>query len=265
MEPDRRRLLPVDAIWAARKEVLKTVCERLLQFDVPFFLWKGADFAFSLYENPAARPMSDLDILIHEEYAGMASSLLSSAGFRRFSPGPGLFTSGVIGETKFSRGGFLVELHTHPLYHPCILPGRIPPVSALRAERKPGGYPAPGWPETALYTLLHHADSPGLSPWQERDIQLMAAMLTDEEWEKLAFFSVRSGWGKRISEVLLACCPNPPERVVDVLRLNRYKKASGTGRGTLFALGKLRGWKKTAFGAAVFYRALTGRKPGREC
>ncbi len=253
-----------EAIWAARKEILGMVCERLLQFDVPFFLWKGADFAFSLYDNPVERPMADLDILVHEDFGGMASSLLFSAGFRRFSPGPGLFTSGIIGETKFSRGGFLVELHTHPLYHPCILPGKIPPVSSLEPLRRSGGYPAPDWPETFLYTLLHHADSPALTPWQIRDIQLLALKLPGEQWEKLTYLSVKSGWGGRIADVMEKCGVAAPHRTVDVLRHYSYKKEAGTGRGTLYALGRLKGWRKLAFGASVFYRALTGRRPGRE-
>lgn len=253
-----------EAVWAARREILKMACERLRRFGVPFFLWKGADFAFSLYPHPWERPMGDLDILIHEGYAGMASALLVSGGFRRYSSGSGLFTSGVIGETKFSRGGFLVELHTHPLYHPAVLPGRIPPVSALSAERQPGGHPAPGWPETALYTLLHHADSPALAPWQELDLRLLSDKLGDGGWERLAYLSVRSGWGPRIAEVLGECRVNAPVRALDAMRHNLYKKDTGKGRGTLFALRKLRGWRKTAFGAAVFYRILTGRGPGRE-
>ncbi len=264
MTPEAGELQQREAIWAARKEILAMVCRRLLQFDIPFFLWKGADFAFSLYDDPLDRPMADLDILIHEGYGGMASSLLSSAGFKRFSPGLGLFTSGIIGETKFSRGGFLVELHTHPLYHPCILPGKIPPVSSLVPLRKPGGYPAPGWPETALYTLLHHADSPALAPWQITDVQIIAAKLEAEHWEKLTYLSVRSGWGARIADVLEKCGVIAPGMTVDVLRHNMYKREHGTGRGTLFALRKLRGWRKLAFGASVYYRALTGRRPGRE-
>jgi len=264
MQGNGNERLRREAIWAARKEILNRACTRLLQFDVPFFLWKGVDFAFSLYEDPAERFMSDIDLLVHENYAGMASSLLVSGGFRRYSPGSGLFTSGIIGETKFSAGGFLLELHTHPLYHPSVLPGRIPPVSMLTPERKTGGYPAPGWAETALYTLINHADSTEISAWQERDIQLLSAKLDDAGWEKLAFLSVRSGWGERIASVLLKSGGDPPEKVVDVLNANRYKRGTRSENGTLAALKNMGGWQKAAFGAAVFYRALTGRKPGRE-
>lgn len=264
MSADRREILSRQAIWAARQEVLKIACERLIQFDVPFFLWKGIDFAFSLYSSPLERPMSDIDILVHEDYAGSASSLFFSAGFRRYSPGPGLFTSGVIGETKFSLGGFIVELHTHPLYHPCVLPGQIPRVSELKPKRRPGGYPAPGWAETALYTLLNHADSPGLTPWQTTDVQLITEKLDDRGWERFAFLASRSGWGERIAALLLEHGGSPPQRVVDVLCSNRYKKGFPSGNGTLAALKNLRGWKRAGFGAAVFYRALTGRNPGRE-
>jgi len=264
MVPESCKILHRAAIWGARKEILGIACERLLSFHVPFFLWKGADFAFSLYEDPVDRPMKDIDILVHEDYGGMASSLLASAGFKRLTPGPGLFTSGIIGETKLSKGGFLVELHTHPLYHPCILPGRIPPVSALISPRKSGGFPAPEWPETALYTLLHHADSPVLAPWQMMDVKLFSEKLNASQWEKLSYLGVRSGWGNRIAHVLEMCSAAAPEKALDVLRHSLYKRVNPSGRGTVYALGKLRGWKRLSFAASLFYRALTGRSPERE-
>jgi hypothetical protein len=264
MESNSVKALRGTAVFAARGEILRIAADRLVSFDVPFLLWKGADFAVSLYPSPSMRPMSDIDLLIPLEYAGMASSLLFSAGFRRYSPGSGLFTSGIVGETKFSRGGILLELHTHPLYHPAVLPGRIPGVSELKPGRYPGGYPAPHWPETMLYTLLHHSGSPGLSRWQLNDVRLLCGRMDPSGWERFAFLAARSGWGSRMAAVLRSYGEGVPEAVLDVLGNERYKRDNGKGTGTLQAFLAVRGWRKIAFGAGIFHRAVTGRKPGRE-
>ncbi len=264
MENDGGMELREAAVSAARREILRIAAERLTLFEVPFFLWKGADFAVSLYPRPSMRPMSDIDLLIPLEYSGMASSLLVSAGFRRYSPGRGLFTSGIVGETKFSRGGVLLELHTHPLYHPAVLPGRIPGVSQLKPGRYPGGYPAPHWPETMLYTLLHHSGSSGLSTWQLKDVGLLCGKMDSCGWERFAYLAARSGWGGRIAAVLRAHGEGVPEAVFAVLEHAGYKRDKGNGAGTVRAFLAARGWRRIAFGAGVFYRAVTGRKPGRE-
>lgn len=264
MESERIKELQEAAVVAARGEILRIATDRLASFHVPFLLWKGADFAVSLYPSPGMRPMSDIDLLIPLEFAGEASSLLVSAGFRRYSPGNGLFTSGIIGETKFSRGGFLLELHTHPLYHPAVLPGRIPGVSELKPGRYPGGYPAPHWPETMLYTLLHHSGSPGLSRWQLNDVGLLCGRMDPSCWERFAFLAARSGWGSRMAAVLRSYGEGVPEAVLDVLGNERYNRDKGKGTGTLQAFLAVRGWRKIAFGAGIFHRAVTGRKPGRE-
>lgn len=242
-------MLKEQAIWTARTEILDIACRRLASFGVPFYVWKGADFAYSLYGSPLERPMSDLDLLVDERFAGMASSLLHSTGFRRYTPGPGLFSSGVIGETKFFMGGFLLELHTHPLYHPGILPGSIPPVSSFSAKRFPGGRPAPGWIETALYTYLNLAGSGSVNPWQRRDLELIEEKLDQAGREELAWLLKRAGWKDRVMDMLLGRSPGKPGR---------------WSEGTAGALFAMRGWRRTAFAAGVFFRFITGRAPGRE-
>jgi len=256
--------LVMEARWAARKEILSLACGRLSLFDVPFFLWKGVDFAFSLYEDPVDRPMSDIDILVPVNFAGMASSVLVSGGFRRYSPGSGMFTSGIIGETKFTRGGYLLELHTHPLYHPLSLPGKIPGLKGMKVARCSGGYPALSWTDTFLYTLLHHSDSPDLSPWQRKDIELLCGKIREKEWADLACLCIRTGWAGRIARVISKCRGRAPSEFMEALLSVPSEDASAQRRGTLHAMKVMNGWQGIAFAAAVFYRALTGRGSGRE-
>lgn len=222
------------------------------------------DYAYSLYLHPSDRSMSDMDILIPVEKAGSACAILRSAEFRCCSAGIGLFTSGITGEAKFTRGGILLELHTHPLYYPSLLPGRIPAVSEFNETRMVGENPAPGWVESFLYTAIHHSASQVLKEWQRRDVSLLAGKMNRSMWEKFAFLSVRSGWGGRIADVLVDCESGAPEKVVRCLRSPQARQDIRRIRGTAGALRTLKGWKQLGFAWALFYRILSGDQSRRK-
>lgn len=216
------------------------------------------DYAYSLYSHPSERPMSDIDILIPLAKAGAACSALKPEGFKCCTSGMGLFTSGVVGEFKFTRGGILLELHTHPLYYPSLLPGIIPSVGEFRETRVIRGRSAPGWVEGFLYTVLHHSDTRTLKDWQKRDIRLLSEKMNDGMWERLAFLSVRTGWGEKIAKVLENCSSGAPETVVRCLRSRVFRQDTRNMHGTAAAFRTLTGWRQLGFAWAVFHRILSG-------
>ena len=77
---------------------------------IPF---KGPALAWSLYETPGLRFVSDLDLLVPQHDVSRALDLLTSNGYRRFGPSIGLrfFLDGGQLLLKHADGGFAVDLH----------------------------------------------------------------------------------------------------------------------------------------------------------
>lgn len=60
----------------------------LVRAGLTVILLKGADLRLRVYPDPAARPMTDLDILVPPAEAGRAQSILTSLGYRPMEPNP---------------------------------------------------------------------------------------------------------------------------------------------------------------------------------
>ena len=60
---------------------LGLILDRMAKENIPVILLKGAGLIESSYQNPAARPMADLDLLILPEYIQQARIILEDAGY----------------------------------------------------------------------------------------------------------------------------------------------------------------------------------------
>jgi hypothetical protein len=85
-EPVRETLAGAyrDAVYASllRDSTRSRVCRRLDQQMIPVILLKGAALALLYYDDPATRPMRDLDLLVPEERVEEAARCLEEEGFR---------------------------------------------------------------------------------------------------------------------------------------------------------------------------------------
>ncbi len=244
------------ALQVAREEVLKLASSAFHRHCIPFFLWKGMDFAYSLYENPDERPMGDIDLLVPMNDAERAWTALANTGFSTAEEQKQLFTYGITGEAKFVLGGVLLELHTHPLYYPSLLPGTVPLPGILRETRTVCGYAAPCWTDTLLYTALHHADSSFLKNYQKTDIRLLAEKMDEKSWRWFGTHAAASGWGNSILKVLVCCGAEIPLHLSDTLQTGNRKGPCGT----LGAIMKLRGKKRRVLAWSMFRKVITGMR-----
>ena len=94
------------------------ICRAFAEVGIPVVLLKGAALAHSVYENPAWRPMSDLDLWVRDEQMADALQAMHEAGFRAKVSSierPPLLQKLFDGEIQFvdSDKG-LVELHWSP-------------------------------------------------------------------------------------------------------------------------------------------------------
>jgi hypothetical protein len=90
---------------------LKDLLELFQKENIPTVLLKGAALLTTLYQDPALRPMDDLDLLIHEEDLEKAHHLFINVGYlltgREYWPWWRKFGGG----RSYLRGGVLFELH----------------------------------------------------------------------------------------------------------------------------------------------------------
>jgi hypothetical protein len=68
----------LDEVYASllRENVRARLCRRLGQREIPVLLLKGAALAFTCYDDPATRPMEDLDALIPRSRVEQAARCL---------------------------------------------------------------------------------------------------------------------------------------------------------------------------------------------
>lgn len=94
---------------AARQEICRSLSER----GIPVLLWKGAALALTCYDDPATRPMSDLDVLVPRKAVEAAAHALEEAGCQLQSSSLATALRSPRGEVSYiHRGtGTLVELH----------------------------------------------------------------------------------------------------------------------------------------------------------
>lgn len=114
----QRRTMVIDFQMAATQRVLSNLVARLAADDIPSLLLKGAALGSTVYQSFAARPMCDLDVLVPDDRAQDAWSLLHDSGWVRevattafhddFHHMPPLVAPG--------GGGIILELHR------CLMP-----------------------------------------------------------------------------------------------------------------------------------------------
>lgn len=94
---------------AARQDL----CRRLGERQIPALLLKGAALALTCYEDPATRPMVDLDVLVPRGRVEEAGRCLGENGFRLLSASLSTALRSPRGDMAFTHGatGTLVELH----------------------------------------------------------------------------------------------------------------------------------------------------------
>jgi hypothetical protein len=94
---------------AARQDL----CRRLSERRIPALLLKGAALALACYDDPATRPMADLDVLVPRGRVEEAARCLGENGFRLLSSSLSTALRSPRGDMAFTHGatGILVELH----------------------------------------------------------------------------------------------------------------------------------------------------------
>jgi hypothetical protein len=88
------------------REVLRDVAALLAAASIPVLPLKGAFFQLFLYEDPAERVISDLDLLVPEPRFERAVEVLLGAGYHAVKVGKSLMEA-----TLLSPRGFPVDLH----------------------------------------------------------------------------------------------------------------------------------------------------------
>jgi hypothetical protein len=67
-------------LYAQRQ--LSQILAALESNQISVILLKGAAFAFSIYQNPACRMMSDLDLLVHQDHLTRVTSIFETLGYQ---------------------------------------------------------------------------------------------------------------------------------------------------------------------------------------
>lgn len=110
---------------------------------------KGAAVAERLYASPAQRPMSDVDLLVLDDWA-TCSRLLAARGFKRLEAGDHAVPF------RDPESGFVLELHAAPVSCPGFFPLDAEGLWS-RSRPGPGQIPRLPGPEDLLVHLALHA------------------------------------------------------------------------------------------------------------
>jgi Uncharacterised nucleotidyltransferase len=95
--------------WIARVPQIEELVQRLVRAGVDVVPIKGVAYAIGLYDTPAARPMTDVDLLVHPTHELRARDTLRRCGFVMHSSVPMHHAS------TWERGDMTVDLHHHIL------------------------------------------------------------------------------------------------------------------------------------------------------
>ncbi len=143
LESHVRRPLRMQAAQALRqRRALGELLAEMRECEVPCFVLRGASLAETLYDTPAMRPQTDIDLLVREADAEAALEAAVGLGFRPLPGHPRLL---------LRDDGALLDLHTDPLdadrirawerltplraddFFACARPGRLAGEPALLA------------------------------------------------------------------------------------------------------------------------------------
>jgi hypothetical protein len=101
----REDLAAATVRWVATERELPVLVAQLRNANVGVAPIKGVAYAMGLYTTPAARPMTDVDLLIEPGHDGRARDVLSRAGFTLGNDIP------LHHATMWTRGDFTIDLH----------------------------------------------------------------------------------------------------------------------------------------------------------
>ena len=156
--------------WNARRVArlqgeLAEILQVFAEADVPILPVKGAVLAATVYDDPAARPMADLDVLLREEHFPAGEELLGRIGYAKTFHGwkharfarPG---SGGIVDREREHPDNPRQLEVHPRCRERILGEVVDITDRMWADARRGellGIPAwlPGADAAWLHLLIH--------------------------------------------------------------------------------------------------------------
>jgi hypothetical protein len=101
----RNDLAAATVRWSAISREIPSLIARLREADVGVAPIKGLAYAMGLYATPAARPMTDVDLLIEPGHDARARSILARAGFTLVNDIP------LHHATMWTRGELTIDLH----------------------------------------------------------------------------------------------------------------------------------------------------------
>lgn len=186
----RRRMTLDAATDLVRERALREVVEALATAGIPALLLKGADLAYSVYEQPHLRPRTDTDVLVAHDDRFRAGAVLRSLGYAR---APQVGGDLVMYQEQFVRedahGASVVDLHwrvANPQRFAGVLPFdevyRDSQPRPLLSPQARGLHPVHALLLACVHRLAHHLDAPRLI-WTY-DIHLLAARLSDSDWRR---------------------------------------------------------------------------------
>jgi hypothetical protein len=101
----RDELVTATVRWGSLAREMPTIVERFRDADVGIVPIKGLAYAAGLYETPAARPMTDVDLLVEPGRDAHARQVLTRAGFELRNDVP------LHHATMWERPGLTIDLH----------------------------------------------------------------------------------------------------------------------------------------------------------
>jgi hypothetical protein len=243
--------------WALLEREVSGVVGALVRAGISVAPIKGFAYASSLYDNPAERPMGDVDLLVHPRDVGAARDVLRGVGFAR---GPAMVMHHA---EAWTRGTLAIDLHTS-----MIASGRARiDLDALWSRMQPGWQPGAHQLEAsdALgFHLLHLARNRLRLPLMNvvDFARLLDRASADAVLERASQWGVRRAvaWALRFCRSIIAGDPAPaggwpgPSRqeVVDIAPPTTAQKIAFdvvtagsmrqlTARSLGFALNRARG------------------------
>ncbi len=213
--PGPRQRLAAAAEWTRRHESFSQVLETLVERGLSVMAWKGLDSALSLYPEPWMRPMSDIDLLVPAEGTEALITAFEDNGWS-VAPDRYLFDSGLVSQLKLTRWDLLVEIHTHVIYYPRILPHALP-VRLFDGERPrtlTPGLLAPGWVSAMVLSLLHQCQQTFSRWYWWVDLALLSRKLTERSlWPEAVASAAGTGMAGSMSALLDVVAGMPEARV----------------------------------------------------
>ena len=231
---EQRRMLPENAQdtlrglhlgtlmqWEGCRRLLIEAAGRLAAADIPVTALKGSALASTVYTDPGARHMSDVDVLVPEDRVGDAQDVLAEGAETRHADIPGKPHPGAIGlPLQLTR----VEIHgdrTHAQWWAHFLDDPFDPHRTIDLGDASVTYlsPADQWMHVACHGL-HHAV--GCWPRTAADLSRIekADPWSDGEWPRIweaacavdrrrsvLVASALAGAG-RVHPALAACVPD---------------------------------------------------------